>query len=157
MNEVLAHIETPLNPTEDPEKVLHAIRNLFPKCTPTIARTDERHAKFEGSVAHLEDLDNLKSLLRQEAIRDAARKLLFKSVTGSSIVVHLNKQAAFAGKASFCERYDESPLGPITLTITTENPEQLIDWLAPSSRSRREIEDHTGRASPRSERSGQFQ
>jgi predicted RNA binding protein with dsRBD fold (UPF0201 family) len=141
MNEVLARVETPLSPTEDPEKVLRAIRNLLPNCTPTISRTDERHAKFEGSVARLEDLHNLKSLLRQEAIRDAARKLLFKSISGSSIVVHLNKQAAFAGKASFCEQYDESPLGPITLTITTENPEQLIDWLAPSSRSRRQIED----------------
>jgi predicted RNA binding protein with dsRBD fold (UPF0201 family) len=141
MSEVLVRVETPLNPTEDPEKVLRAIRNLLPNCTPTIARTDERHAKFEGSVARTEDLDNLKSLLRQEAIRDAARKILFKSISGSSIVVHLNKQAAFAGKASFCERYDESPLGPITLTITTENPEQLVDWLAPSSRSRRKIED----------------
>ncbi len=157
MSEFLARIEAPLNPTEDPEKVLHAIRNLFPKCAPTIARTDERHAKFEGSVARLEDLDNLKSLLRQEAIRDAARKLLFKGVSGSSIVVHLNKQVAFAGKASFCERYDESPLGPITLTITTENPEQLIDWLAPSSRSWRQIEDQAARASPTSERSRQFE
>jgi uncharacterized protein len=157
MSEVLARIEAPLNPTEDPEKVLRAIRNLFPKCAPTIVRTDERHAKFESSVARMEDLDNLKSLLRQEAIRDAARKLLFKSVSGSTIVVHLNKQAAFAGKASFCERYDESPLGPITLTITTENHEQLIDWLAPSSKSRRQIEDYSARASPRSERSGQFE
>jgi predicted RNA binding protein with dsRBD fold (UPF0201 family) len=141
MSEVLARVETTLNPTEDPEKVLRAIRNLFPNCTPSIVRTDERHAKLEGSVAGLEDLDNLKSLLRQEAIRDAARKLLFKSLSGSSIVVHLNKQAAFAGKASFCERYDESPLGPITLTIMTESPEELIDWLAPSSRSMRRTED----------------
>jgi predicted RNA binding protein with dsRBD fold (UPF0201 family) len=141
MSEILVRVETPLNPTEDPEKVLRAIRNLLPSCAPTIGRTDERHAKFEGSLTSLEDLDNLKALLRQEAIRDAARKLLFQSISGSSIVVHLNKQAAFAGKASFCERYDESPLGPITLTITTENPEQLIDWLAPSSRSRRQIDD----------------
>jgi predicted RNA binding protein with dsRBD fold (UPF0201 family) len=141
MSEVLARVQTPLNPTEDSEKVLRAIRNLFPNCTPALVRTDERHAKFEGSIARLEDLDNLRSLLRQEAIRDAARKLLFRSISGSSIVVHLNKQAAYAGKASFCERYDESPLGPITLTITTENPEQLIDWLAPSSRSRQQMED----------------
>lgn len=146
MSEVLARVETPLNPTEDPEKVLRAIRNLFPNCAPAVARIDERRAKFEGSIARLEDLDNLRSLLRQEAIRDAARKLLFKSISGSSIVVHLNKQAAFAGKASFCERYDESPLGPITLTIATENPEQLIDWLAPSSRSRQQIGDQTARA-----------
>jgi hypothetical protein len=141
MSEDLARVETPLNPTEDSEKVLRAIRNLFPNCTPAIVRIDERHARLEGSIARLEDLDNLRTLLRQQVIRDAARKLLFKSISGSIIVAHLNKQAAFAGRASFCERYDESPLGPITLTITTENPEQLIDWLAPSSRSRQQTED----------------
>jgi predicted RNA binding protein with dsRBD fold (UPF0201 family) len=141
MSEVLIRAETPLNPTEDPEKVLRAIRNLLPNCTPAITRADERHAKLEGSVTSLEDLNNIKSLLRQEAIRDAARKILFKSISGSSIIVHLNKQAAFAGKVSFCERYDESPLGPITLTITTGNPEQLVDWLAPSSRNRQQIEN----------------
>jgi len=140
MSEVLACVETPLNPTEDPEKVLRAVRNLFPNCAPAIVRSNERHAKLEGSMTRLEDLDNLKALLRQEAIRDAARKLLLRSISGSSIVVHLNKQAAFAGKASFCERYDESPLGPVTLTITTENPEQLVNWLAPSSRSRQRAE-----------------
>jgi hypothetical protein len=140
MSEVQARIETPLNPTEDPEKVLRAVRNLFPSCSPTVVRNDERHAKLEASMTRLEDLDNLKTLIRQEVIRDAARKMLLKSISGSSIVVHLNKQAAFAGKASFCERYDESPLGPVTLTITAENPEQLIDWLAPSSRRRQETE-----------------
>jgi len=140
MSEVQARIETPLNPTEDPEKVLRAVRNLFPSCSPTVVRSDERHAKLEASMTRLEDLDNLKTLIRQEVIRDAARKMLLKSISGSSIVVHLNKQAAFAGKASFCERYDESPLGPVTLTITAENPEQLIGWLAPSSRRRQETE-----------------
>jgi predicted RNA binding protein with dsRBD fold (UPF0201 family) len=140
MSEVQARIETPVNPTEDPEKVLRAVRNLFPNCSPAIVRSDERHAKLEASMTRLEDLDNLRTLLRQEVIRDAARKILLKSLSGSSILVHLNKQAAFAGKASFCERYDESPLGPVTLTITAENPEQLIDWLAPSSRRRQETE-----------------
>jgi hypothetical protein len=141
MSEVLSRVETPLNPTEDPEKVLRAVRNLFPNCSPSIVRSDERHGKLEGSMSRLEDLDNLRILLRQGVIRDAARKILLRNISGSSIVVHLNKQAAFAGKASFCERYDESPLGPVTLTITVENPEQVIDWLAPSSRRRQEIED----------------
>ncbi len=137
MNEVQIRVETPLNPSEDPEKVLRAVRNLFPNCAPVTIRTDERHVRLEGSMNRLEDLENLKSLLRQEAIRDAARKLLFSSISGSSILVYLNKQAAFAGKVSFCGAYDESPLGPVTLTITAENPEQLVDWLAPSSRKQK--------------------
>jgi predicted RNA binding protein with dsRBD fold (UPF0201 family) len=79
-------------------------------------------------------LENLKAMLRQAAIRDAARKLLLRSISGSTIVVNFNKQAAFAGRVSFCERYDESPLGPITLRIKSENPEAIVDWVAPRSR-----------------------
>lgn len=136
MNDVKAHVETPLNPTEDQEKVSRAVHNLFPQARLTTVGTDARHAKVEATMSGLEALENLKTLLRQEAIRDAARKILLSGMSGSSIVVHLHKQAAFAGKASFCERYDESPLGPITLTITSEDPAQVLDWLASSSRAR---------------------
>jgi len=134
--QIQTHIETPLNPTEDADKVSRAIRNLFPDATLDTVRTNARHAKLEATMTGLGPLENLRSILRQEAIRDAARRLLLSGVSGSSIVVHLHKQAAFAGKASFCERYDESPLGPITLTVTCENPEEVVDWLAPSSRAR---------------------
>jgi len=140
MNEIRARVETPLNPTEDPEKVAKAVHNLFPSANLVNEKTDVRHSRLYATMPRLEDLENLKNVLRQEAIRDAARKVLFNSVSGSSIVVYLNKQAASAGKASFCERYDESPLGPITLTITSESPEQVIDWLAPSSRARKQPE-----------------
>jgi predicted RNA binding protein with dsRBD fold (UPF0201 family) len=138
MTDLQVRVETPLNPTEDPDKVSRAVHNLFPNANLHETRTDERHAKLEGTMSSLEDLDNLKTILRQEVIRDAARRILLQSVSGSTIVVYLNKQAAFAGKASFCERYDESPLGPITLTITAENPAELVDWLAPSSRAKQQ-------------------
>jgi len=140
MNEIRARVETPLNPTEDPGKVARAVHNLFPSANLVNEKADVRRSRLYATMTRLEDLENLKNVLRQEAIRDAARKVLFNSVSGSSIVVYLNKQAAFAGKASFCERYDESPLGPITLTITSESPEQVIDWLAPSSRARKQPE-----------------
>ena len=42
----------------------------------------------------------------------------------------LNKQVAFAGHISFCEETAESPLGPLKVTIETDNPQQLIEWLA---------------------------
>lgn len=136
MSEPETRVETPLNPTEDPEKVSRAVSNLFPKANLITLKTDARHSKLQATMTGLGALENLKSVLRQEAIRDAARRLLLHAVSGSSIVVHLNKQAAFAGKASFCDRYDESPLGPITLTITSDDPERIVDWLAPSSRAR---------------------
>jgi len=137
VTDLQVRVETPLNPTEDSDKVSRAVHNLFPNAGLHEIRTDERHAKLEATMSSLQDLENLKTILRQEVIRDAARRILLQSVSGSTIVVYLNKQAAFAGKASFCERYDESPLGPITLTITAENPAELVDWLAPSSRAKR--------------------
>jgi predicted RNA binding protein with dsRBD fold (UPF0201 family) len=140
MSEIQVHLETPVNPTEDPDKVSRAVRNLFPDARLNTVETDERQSKLEATMTRLEDLEKIRSLLRQEVIRDAARKVLFQGLSGSAIVVHLNKQAAFAGKASFCDRYDESPLGPITLTITTDNPDQLVDWLAPSSRGKQRSE-----------------
>jgi len=136
MSEPETRVETPLNPTEDPEKVSRAVTNLFPKANLATVRVDDRHSKMQATMTGLDALDNLRAILRQEAIRDAARRILLSGITGSIIVVHLNKQAAFAGRASFCERYDESPLGPITLTIVSDNPEGVIDWVAPSARTR---------------------
>lgn len=136
MSEPESRVETALNPTEDREKVSRAVRNLFPKANLATVKVDDRHATLQAVMNGFEALENLKSILRQEAIRDAARRLLLRGVSGASIVVHFNKQAAFAGKASFCERHDESPLGPITLTISSQSPEQVVDWLAPGSRAR---------------------
>ena len=143
MSEPETRVETPLNPTEDPEKVSKAVTNLFPHASLATVRIDDRHSKMETTMTGLDALENLKTILRKEAIRGAARRLLLSGVTGSLVVVHLNKQAAFAGRASFCERYDESPLGPITLTIRSENPEQIVDWLAPSMRGRKDLESRS--------------
>jgi len=136
MSEPETRVETSLNPTEDPEKVSRAVTNLFPKANLATVRVDDRHSKMQATMTGLDALDNLRAILRQEAIRDAARRILLSGITGSMIVVHLNKQVAFAGRASFCERYDESPLGPITLTIVSDNPEGVVDWVAPSARTR---------------------
>jgi hypothetical protein len=46
------------------------------------------------------------------------------------ISFYLNKQVAFSGHVSFSEETAESPLGPIKVNVETDNPEQLIDWLA---------------------------
>ncbi|MEM2108626.1 MAG: hypothetical protein QXL10_05020, partial [Candidatus Bathyarchaeia archaeon] len=72
-----------------------------------------------------------RDLLRQDRIRDAARKMLFEAMHGQTISFYLNKQAAFAGHVSFSEAEAESPLGPIIVAIKCDDPRRLIDWLAP--------------------------
>jgi uncharacterized protein len=68
-------------------------------------------------------------ILQRDRIRAAARSVLRRSVDGNRIVFFLNKQAAHAGHVSFSAPEGESPLGPIQVTVETENPEKLIDWL----------------------------
>jgi len=77
-----------------------------------------------------DSLCKLRNLLHNDRIRDASRRLLFKSIRGNMISFYLNKQVAFVGHISFSEESAESPLGPIRVNIETDNPEQLIDWLA---------------------------
>ncbi|MCK5563505.1 hypothetical protein KAI30_04965, partial [Candidatus Bathyarchaeota archaeon] len=86
-------------------------------------------AKTEG----MEGLAKLYNLLRRERIRDAARRVLFKGLRGSSITFYLNKQVAYAGHISFCQPVAESPLGPIKVQITCDKPKELIEWLAPKT------------------------
>ena len=42
---------------------------------------------------------------------------------------HMNKQAAYSGVISLAEHYEESPLGPIRVTITSKSLDTIIEWL----------------------------
>jgi predicted RNA binding protein with dsRBD fold (UPF0201 family) len=130
MDEVTIRVETEVNPTEAEEKVKTAVANLFGNTT------SQTKPAYRGSVLIAEAdgqeaLVKLRNLLRNDRVRDAARKVLFRSLRGNAISFCLNKQVAFAGHISFSEAVAESPLGPLKVMIKCENPRQLIDWLAP--------------------------
>jgi uncharacterized protein len=129
MVEVTVFVEVEINPTESEDNVKAAVNNILDNATLTVKPA------FKGStltaVAKGQDsLFKLRTLMRNDRIRDASRRLLFKSIRGTMISFCLNKQVAFAGHVSFSEEQAESPLGPIRVNIETDNPEQLIDWLA---------------------------
>jgi predicted RNA binding protein with dsRBD fold (UPF0201 family) len=54
---------------------------------------------------------------------------LLEGLDGKTISFCLNKQVAFAGHVSFSKEVAESPLGPIKVKITCENPTELVNWL----------------------------
>jgi len=76
-------------------------------------------------------LENFRNALRRDRVRAAARKILNSKVRGNTFSFCLNKQVAFVGHVSFSQETGECPLGPIKITIETENPRELVDWLAP--------------------------
>ena len=129
MVEVAVSVEVEINPTEDEEKVRTAINNVLGAASITV----QPFAKGSVLIAEAKGKDSLmklRNLLHNDRIRDASRRLLFKSIRGNKINFFLNKQVAYAGHISFSEETAESPLGPIRFSIETDDPVALVEWLA---------------------------
>lgn len=107
-------------PSEDPEKVRDAVMNIFPDAS--LERTDKG---FEGTGT----TNRFRELIRKQKILDSTRSMMFKGIRDNSIVMHLNKQVATVGKISFTE--PKTILGTIKVTIECEDPESVIDDIAP--------------------------
>ena len=105
-----------INPTEDDDRISQAVLNLFPEAKITI----------EGNMlnASTMNMDDFIQRMKQQNIRDSARKILFNSVKDDSIKFHLSKQAAFVDKVNFTE--GNSVLGDLIVTIKTENIEPNV-------------------------------
>lgn len=125
---ILVSVDADVYPTEDPEKVLMAVKAIFPAISFYVKWLDSS-ARVEGSAEGYEALENLKRLLRERRIRAAARSILKSSIQGDVLVFYLNKQAAYAGKASFTEPFVESPLPPIRVRVKAPNLDEVIRWL----------------------------
>ena len=130
MDEVTIRVETEVNPTEAEEKVKLAVANMFGDIS-LQTKPSYRGSMLTGEAKGQEALVKLRNLLRNDRVRDAARKVFLAGLRGETISFCLNKQVAFAGHVSFSDEEAESPLGPIRVVIECENPRQLIDWLAP--------------------------
>lgn len=128
--EITIQIEAEVNPTEDEAKVKRAIENTF-SSTQFELKPLKRGSLLTAKTAGTDGLTKLYNLLRRDRIRDATRSILYKGISGQSIIFYLNKQVAYAGHVSFSQPSGESPLGPIRVEIHCDDPRRIIDWLAP--------------------------
>ena len=130
MAEITMHVEAEIHPTETEAKVKVAVANMFGN----LQMQTEPAAVGNMLICEAQSrdaLENFRAALRRDRVRAAARKLLYSSVRGNRINFCLNKQVAFSGHVSFSQETGECPLGPIKVVIETENPRELVDWLAP--------------------------
>lgn len=114
-------ISCPVNPSEDPDKVLSAIMSMFPDATVELGESG-----FTGTVP---TLDTFAKRIRGQRILDAARSILLRNLHGSRTRMSLNKQVATVGKVSFADR--NPVLGAIDVVIEGEDLEAYIDRVAP--------------------------
>ena len=119
-------LEATISPSEDPTKVVGALRNVLGEFPDEVAvnsssarvETDDRKA-----------LVRIRDVLRDRHVRSAARRQLLVNRTRRSSYMMLNRQAAAAGVIALCGSPDESPLGPIYLTIKCDRLDSALDWL----------------------------
>jgi len=114
----------PVFPSEDPEKVTKAVKNIFPDME---LRREDNALTGETSV-----LEHFAAQIRRQKILDTTRSVLMKGRRGEGrTVFNMNKQAAFAGKISFTE--ERTILGTISVTIDADNITGFIEALAPQT------------------------
>lgn len=116
--------KTPLNPTEDFNKVIQALSNMFSYEELEIG---DDYIEVTGGE---ESLLNLKDALEQKKIRNTTRKIMMKGAHDKVIFFKLNKQSALSGVVNFSDD-NISPLGEILVKIETDDVLRFIDWLAP--------------------------
>ncbi|MCE7698372.1 MAG: hypothetical protein K8E24_005890, partial [Methanobacterium paludis] len=101
-----------VNPTEDLEKVIKSISNMFDYDDIEIG---EGYVVVSGEKPSME---RLKESLKNRQIRDTAEKILFKGINGNEILFSLSKQAALVDVANFVDG-ELSSLGEIKVKIDT--------------------------------------
>ena len=120
-------VEAGVNPSEHPQKVIDAIANVVARCSPELSYRNRVVGRADGR----DSLAIVYEQVRSRAAMGVLRRVLLDNLAGYSTWFLLNKQAATAGIAAVIEDEQESPLGPIRVTISCEELGVLIDWLVP--------------------------
>ncbi len=120
-------VEAAVNPSEHSQKVIDAIANVVMRCLPEVSY----RSRVVGRAAGIDPLAIVYEQVRSRAAMGVLRRMLLDNRAGDSTWFLLNKQAATAGIAAVIEDEQESPLGPIRVTISCEELDALIDWLVP--------------------------
>lgn len=119
-------LEASISPSEDPEKVAAALRNIAPGAGEV--QTSGRLARITSDSTS--GLQHIMEQLRDRHIRTAARRSMVLAREGKATTILFNRQAAAAGVIALCGNPGESPLGPIRLRLESDDLDHLMDWLS---------------------------
>jgi predicted RNA binding protein with dsRBD fold (UPF0201 family) len=119
-------IEASVKPSESAEKVKVAVSNMI-DCMPEF-----RYGSIiVGKSYNAESLRTIYEQVRSKSAMAVLRRILNYNRLGNTTYFLLNKQAAFAGTVVVIDDEQESPLGPIRVTLDCLEIDPLIDWLVP--------------------------
>ena len=115
----------PVNLSEDLDKVKQAIFNIFPDST-----IMNENFSIKAQSNELKSLEKIYETISSSHSQKIYTRNLENNLEGDSTWFFLNKQAAFVGIVAICDEAEESPLGPIKVTLTSSNIDAVIDWIS---------------------------
>jgi len=115
----------PVNLSEDPDKVIQAISNIFPH-----SNIKNENFSIKAQSNELRSLEKIyESIISTQSQKSYTRNLE-NNLDGNSTWFFLNKQAAFVDQVAICDEAEESPLGPIKVILNSSNIDGIIDWIS---------------------------
>ena len=126
--EVYVAVETIINPSEEPSKVIKCLINTVNGGSPEINE--------EGNLAMvntegLHALHHIRVGVKSRFSAGVLRRLFEYNRSNNKTWFLLNKQAAYSGIIAIVESSVESSLGPIMVTITSRDLDRVLEWLVP--------------------------
>ena len=113
-----------VNPSESIEKIEKAISNIFP-----YSIINNSNLAIHAQSKELRSFEKIYQFIHNNKLQKNYLRSLEDHLQDDTTWFYLNKQAAFVEQIAICEESDESPLGPIKVTITSSNIDAIIDWL----------------------------
>ena len=113
-----------VNPSESIEKIEKAISNIFP-----YSIINNNNLTIHAQSKELRSFEIIYQFIHNNKLQKNYLRSLEDHLQDDTTWFYLNKQAAFVEQIAICEESNESPLGPIKVTITSSNIDAIIDWL----------------------------
>ena len=113
-----------VNPSEDSDKIKKTIANIFPY---SIIKNENFSIYAESK--ELRSFEKIYETIHTNQSQKIFSRNLENNLDGNSTWFLLNKQAAFVENIAICDESEESPLGPIKVTLTSTNIDGIIDWI----------------------------
>ena len=113
-----------INPSESIEKVEQTISNIFPY---SVIKNNEY--TINAISKELRSFEKIYHFIHNNKLQKNFLRSLDDNLKNDTTWFYLNKQAAFVEQIAICEEFDESPLGPIKVTLTSSNIDGIIDWI----------------------------
>ena len=113
-----------INPSESIEKVEQTISSIFPY---SVIKNNE--FTLNAISKELRSFEKIYHFVHNNKLQKNFLRSLEDNLENDTTWFYLNKQAAFVEQIAICEEFDESPLGPIKVTLTSSNIDRIIDWI----------------------------